>query len=38
MGIVFVTGTSTGIGMATAISLARAGHSVYAGMRNSRSF
>src|SRR5580700_8264391 len=34
MGIAFVTGTSTGIGMATAISLARAGHTVYAGMRN----
>ena len=34
MGIAFVTGTSTGIGAATAISLARAGHTVYAGMRN----
>jgi len=34
MGIVFVTGTSTGIGMASAISLARAGHTIYAGMRN----
>jgi NAD(P)-dependent dehydrogenase (short-subunit alcohol dehydrogenase family) len=34
MGIAFVTGTSTGIGMATAVSLARAGHIVYAGMRN----
>lgn len=34
MGIAFVTGTSTGIGMATAMSLARAGHTVYAGMRN----
>ena len=37
MGIAFVTGTSTGIGMATAISLARAGHTVYAGMRNPQS-
>lgn len=36
MGIAFVTGTSTGIGMATAVSLARAGHTVYAGMRNPR--
>jgi len=34
MRIAFVTGTSTGIGLATAISLARAGHTVYAGMRN----
>jgi NAD(P)-dependent dehydrogenase (short-subunit alcohol dehydrogenase family) len=34
MGIAFVTGTSTGIGMATAVSLARAGYTVYAGMRN----
>ena len=34
MGIAFVTGTSTGIGMAAAVSLARAGHTVYAGMRN----
>ena len=36
MGIAYVTGTSTGIGMATAVSLARAGHTVYAGMRNPR--
>jgi NAD(P)-dependent dehydrogenase (short-subunit alcohol dehydrogenase family) len=29
-----VTGTSSGIGLATAVTLARAGHTVYAGMRN----
>ena len=34
MGIVVVTGTSTGIGLATAITLARGGHTVFAGMRN----
>jgi len=34
MGIAVVTGTSTGIGLATAITLGRAGHSVVAGMRN----
>jgi NAD(P)-dependent dehydrogenase (short-subunit alcohol dehydrogenase family) len=34
MGIVVVTGTSTGIGQATAITLARDGHTVFAGMRN----
>jgi NAD(P)-dependent dehydrogenase (short-subunit alcohol dehydrogenase family) len=34
MGIVVVTGTSTGIGQATAITLARGGHTVFAGMRN----
>lgn len=33
MAIAFVTGTSTGIGTAISISLARAGHTVYAGMR-----
>ena len=34
MGIALVTGTSSGIGMATAITLARAGHNVFAGMRD----
>jgi NAD(P)-dependent dehydrogenase (short-subunit alcohol dehydrogenase family) len=34
MGIVCITGTSTGIGQATAITLARSGHTVIAGMRN----
>jgi NAD(P)-dependent dehydrogenase (short-subunit alcohol dehydrogenase family) len=34
MPIAVVTGTSTGIGQATAIALARAGFVVYAGMRN----
>jgi len=34
MSIVVVTGTSSGIGQATAITLARSGHSVFAGMRN----
>ncbi len=34
MGTVIVTGTSTGLGLATAVSMARAGHDVYATMRN----
>src|SRR5437763_16689256 len=29
-----VTGTSSGIGLATAVTLARGGHTVFAGMRN----
>ena len=34
MTIALVTGTSSGIGLATTVTLARAGHTVFAGMRN----
>ena len=34
MGVVVVTGTSSGIGLATTVTLARGGHTVFAGMRN----
>ncbi len=34
MAVILVTGTSSGIGLATAERLARAGHTVYAGLRN----
>ncbi len=34
MALALVTGTSSGIGLATAVSLARAGHTVVATMRN----
>jgi NAD(P)-dependent dehydrogenase (short-subunit alcohol dehydrogenase family) len=34
MALALVTGTSTGIGFATAVALARSGHDVVAGMRN----
>src|SRR5665213_390606 len=34
MATVLITGTSTGIGLTTALTLGRAGHTVYATMRN----
>jgi NAD(P)-dependent dehydrogenase (short-subunit alcohol dehydrogenase family) len=37
MATVFITGTSSGIGLATAVTLARRGHIVIAGMRNPQS-
>ena len=34
MGSVLITGTSSGIGLATALAFGRAGHKVHATMRN----
>jgi NAD(P)-dependent dehydrogenase (short-subunit alcohol dehydrogenase family) len=34
MAVIFITGSSTGIGLATAVAFGRAGHSVHATMRN----
>lgn len=34
MAVIFITGTSTGIGLAAAVALGRAGYDVYATMRN----
>ncbi len=34
MAVIFITGSSTGIGLATAVAFGRAGHDVYATMRN----
>jgi NAD(P)-dependent dehydrogenase (short-subunit alcohol dehydrogenase family) len=34
MSVVLITGTSSGIGLATAVHFARKGHAVYAGLRN----
>ena len=34
MSSIFLTGASSGIGLATALNLSRAGHTVYATMRN----
>jgi NAD(P)-dependent dehydrogenase (short-subunit alcohol dehydrogenase family) len=34
MAVIFITGSSTGIGLATAVAFGRAGHDVYAAMRN----
>jgi len=35
MAVILITGSSTGIGLATAVAFGRAGHDVYATMRNS---
>jgi len=34
MAVIFITGSSTGIGLATAVAFGRAGHDVFATMRN----
>ena len=34
MAVIFITGSSTGIGLATAVAFGRSGHDVYATMRN----
>ena len=34
--VILITGTSTGLGVATAVQAAQAGHTVYATMRNTQ--